>query len=39
MIYLSKEQIILLHESLVAVFGGSCGVRDDLFKWVQSHKC
>ncbi len=29
MIYLSKEQIILLHERLIEVFGGSDGIRND----------
>ncbi len=29
MIYLSKEQIILLHERLVEIFGGSSGIRND----------
>ncbi len=29
MIYLSKEQIILLHERLIEAFGGSSGVRSE----------
>ncbi len=29
MIYLSKEQIILLHERLIDVFGGSNGISND----------
>ncbi len=29
MIYLSKEQIIVLHEQLIKVFGGIKGIRDE----------
>ena len=29
MIYLTKEQIILLHEKLIKRYGGSSGIRDE----------
>lgn len=29
MIYLSKDQVINLHESLIKEFGGELGIRDE----------